>query len=106
MISRDVALLNNGVEGAYVQSLVAGSPAEKAGIKPGDIVIDIDNQRIAQGKGDLAKIIAGHKVGDSKEKLRGQHNSRQLGRNLDLLSRKSLTSPKTSEWLCPDKHHH
>ncbi len=65
LISRDVALLNNVVEGAYVQSIIQGSSAEKYGLKQGDIIINIDNQRIAEKQGDLAKIIAGHKVGDS-----------------------------------------
>lgn len=65
MISRDAALLNNVVEGAFVQNVVPGSPAQKAGIKRADIIIDIDGQRIAEGKGDLAKIIAKHKVGDN-----------------------------------------
>lgn len=65
VISRDVALLNNVVEGAYVQSVVSGSPAEKSGIKAGDIIIRIGNDRIAQGQGDIGKIIANHKVGDT-----------------------------------------
>lgn len=65
IISRDVALLNNVVEGAYVQSIVLGSTAEKSGLKQGDIIINIDGQRIAQGKGDLAKIVAAHKVRDT-----------------------------------------
>lgn len=65
IISRDVALLNSVVEGGYVQSVVQNSPAQKAGIRAGDIIISVDGQRIAQGQGDLAKIIATHKVGDS-----------------------------------------
>lgn len=65
IISRDVALLNNVVEGAYIQSIIQGSTAEKSGLKQGDIIINIDGQRIAQGKGDLAKIVASHKVKDS-----------------------------------------
>ncbi len=65
IIGRDSALLNNVVEGAYVQSVVSGSPADKAGIRPGDIIIEIDGQRIKEKEGDLAKIVASHKVGDS-----------------------------------------
>lgn len=65
IIGRDVALLNNVVQGAYVQSVVSGSPADKAGVRPGDIIIQTDGQDIGEGKGDLAKIIAGEKVGDS-----------------------------------------
>lgn len=71
IIGRDVALLNNVPQGAYVQSVVQGSPAEKAGVKQGDIIIEIDGQRIEEGlpaqagKTDLAKIVSGKKVGDS-----------------------------------------
>src|SRR5207249_626560 len=37
MISRDLSILNEIPEGAYVQSLVSGSPADKAGVQQGDI---------------------------------------------------------------------
>lgn len=65
LISRDIALLNNVVEGAYIQSIVPDSTAEKSGLKQGDIIINVDGQRIAQDRGDLAKIVATHKVGDT-----------------------------------------
>lgn len=65
MINRDVALLNNVPQGAYIQSVVASSPAEKAGLLQGDIVIKMDNNRIQDQDSDLAKEIAGKKVGDT-----------------------------------------
>ena len=65
VISRDVAILNSVPQGDYVQSVVSGSAADKAGIKPGDIIIQADGQKLEQGKADLAKIIAGKKVGDT-----------------------------------------
>lgn len=64
IIGRDVALLNNVPQGAFVQSVIADSSAQKAGVRAGDIIIEIDGQRIEQGKIDLAKIVAGKKVGD------------------------------------------
>ena len=64
IIGRDVALLNSVPQGAFVQSVVAGSSAQKAGIRSGDIIIEVNSQRIEEGKTDLAKIIAGKKVGD------------------------------------------
>lgn len=67
VISRDVALLNNVVEGAYVQSVVSGSSAEKAGIRRGDIIIEVEGKRIAESQNDLGKIVASHKVGDTIE---------------------------------------
>lgn len=63
MISRDLAVINNLPEGAYVQKVVSGSPADKAGIQKGDIIIKIDDKRIS-GKDELATAIAKKKVGD------------------------------------------
>lgn len=63
-ISQDVALLNDVPEGAYVQTVVSGSPADKAGVQTGDIVTKIDNIRLTNGV-DIATIIQKKKVGDS-----------------------------------------
>lgn len=65
MLDKQVALLNNVPEGAYIEDVVSGSPAEKAQIQKGDIIIKIDGQRLEQGKNELAKIIAVKKVGDT-----------------------------------------
>ncbi len=64
MITKDVAVLNNVVSGAYVQSVVALSPAEKAGIQPGDIIIKLDGNAVQTETGELATLIADKKVGD------------------------------------------
>lgn len=54
-ISKDVAILNEVPQGAYVQEVIEGSPAEKAGIIAGDIIQKINGQTIdAEGKvGDI-----------------------------------------------------
>lgn len=67
MISKEVAILNEVPEGAYVVEVVSGSPAEKAGIKVGDILTYMDGKRIQEAEGGLAKLISGKKVGDSVE---------------------------------------
>ncbi len=64
MIARDLALLNEVPEGAYVQEVVEGSPAEKGGIESEDIITKIDGKKITDQDGGLAKIIAEKKVGD------------------------------------------
>lgn len=64
MITRDLALLNDVPEGAYVQDVVDGSPANKGGVKAEDIVTKIDGKKITDKDGGLAKIIADKKVGD------------------------------------------
>lgn len=64
MITRDLALLNEVPEGAYVQEVVTGSPAEKGGVQDEDIIIKIDGKKITDQDGGLSKVIAEKKVGD------------------------------------------
>ncbi len=45
-IAKDLALLNEVPQGAYVQEVVASGPAEKAGIKPGDIITKVNGQTV------------------------------------------------------------
>lgn len=65
-ITRDVAILNEVPQGAYIQEVVSGGPAEKAGVEPGDIVTRINNQAI-NSENKVAEIIQGSKVGDRME---------------------------------------
>ncbi|OGH06705.1 MAG: hypothetical protein A2W22_02325 [Candidatus Levybacteria bacterium RBG_16_35_11] len=63
MITKEVAIQNNVVEGAYVGSIVKDSPAEKAGIQTGDIITKFNGKNVT-GKGELATLIAEKKPGD------------------------------------------
>jgi len=45
-ISKEVAILNNVAQGAYIQDILDGSPADKAGIKQGDIITKISGAGI------------------------------------------------------------
>ena len=63
MISRDVALMNEVPQGAYIVEIIESSPAEKAGLEEGDIVTKMDGQAL-KGDNSLAKIINEKKVGD------------------------------------------
>jgi S1-C subfamily serine protease len=65
MITKDLALLNEVPEGAYVSDVIAGSPAEKAGIATDDIITKIDGKKVQDADGGLAKIIGDKKVGDT-----------------------------------------
>jgi S1-C subfamily serine protease len=64
MISREIALLNEVPQGAYIVEVVEGSAADKAGIKAGDILTKMDGQRILEETGGLAKLINQKKVGE------------------------------------------
>ncbi len=64
MISKNVALLNSVAEGAYVQDVVTGSPADNAGIIQGDIITKFDGKSV-NDQNELSQLIGTKKVGDS-----------------------------------------
>ncbi len=64
LITRDLAILNEVPEGAYVQEVVADSPAAKAGLENEDIITKIDDKKVTENDGGLANIIAKKKIGD------------------------------------------
>lgn len=63
VITEDLAKLRDLPQGAFVQSVVKGSGAAKAGVKVGDVITAIDGQKITE-RTTLAKVIISHKVGD------------------------------------------
>ncbi len=63
-IAKDLAVLNDIPEGAYVIELVPGSPAEKAGLKEQDIITKVNDTRLSGDNAELAKVLSGKKVGD------------------------------------------
>jgi len=66
IISKEAALLNSVPVGAYVQTVVSGSPAEKADLKVGDIITEIDGKKLADDENiSIAGIINQKKIGDS-----------------------------------------
>lgn len=64
MISQGTAIMNNVPQGAYASDVVADSPADKAGIKPGDIITKVDNTNLKDQNGGLAAIISNKQSGD------------------------------------------
>ncbi|MBI3954556.1 trypsin-like peptidase domain-containing protein [Candidatus Collierbacteria bacterium] len=67
MINQQTALLNDVAEGALVVEVIAGSAADKSGIKRGDIIVKIDGEKIGNISGGLAAVIAKKKIGDRME---------------------------------------
>ena len=51
-----------GPQGALVQSVESGAPAEKAGIEPGDIILKVDG-KVVDKSGDLPRMIGALKPG-------------------------------------------
>lgn len=51
--------------GAYIQTVVEGSAASRAGLQEGDIITEIDGESLGTGERELATIISQKKVGDT-----------------------------------------
>lgn len=64
IVNKDTAIANDLAEGAYIQQVVSNSPAQKAGIKQGDVITQIDGNKI-NDQNTLAAVIAKKKVGDT-----------------------------------------
>ena len=62
LLSKDLAVLNNLPQGAYVQDVSQGSPANSAGIQQGDVIVKIDGKQINDSN-TLADVIAKDKIG-------------------------------------------
>ena len=54
---------SNEVKGVYVSEVIKDSGAEKAGVLPGDIIVQLDAKSIMQFE-DITEIIEKHKIGD------------------------------------------
>lgn len=64
-ITQQLAILNDLPSGAYIQNVVPDSPADRAGIKSGDIIMKIDGQKLDETSNSLVTIISHKKVGDT-----------------------------------------
>lgn len=65
-IAKDVAILNEVPQGAFVQEVVAGGPAEKAGIKDGDIITKIQGETV-DSENKISEIIQKASIGQKIE---------------------------------------
>lgn len=64
VVTKDVAVLNDIPEGAYVIEVVEDSPADIAGIKDEDIIMKIDDTRLSGTNAELSGVVGKKKVGD------------------------------------------
>lgn len=73
-ISKEDAKTYSLPQGVYVQSVIANSGAEKAGIKQGDIIIEVDGTKVLTIE-EVISIVTKHKVGDIlKVSMTNQYN--------------------------------
>ena len=68
--------------GALVVSVAKNSPSDKAGVKPGDIILEFDSQKIQEMK-ELPIIVARTKVG-KKVKVRIWRNKKEISKTIVL----------------------
>lgn len=61
---QSVVSQQNKVQGVYVSEVVKESGAASAGIKPTDIIVELDNKKILRFE-DLSDVLDKHKIGDS-----------------------------------------
>jgi len=67
MITKEAALLNEVPSGALLTLVQENTPADKAGLKKGDIIIKIDGKSLEDAEKGLASILAKKKAGDEVE---------------------------------------
>lgn len=63
-VTQAAAILNDVPQGAYVETVISGSPADTAGIQVGDIITKFDNQQVKEGQ-ELATLISKKKANDT-----------------------------------------
>ncbi|WP_027625386.1 S1C family serine protease [Clostridium lundense] len=61
---QSVSSKDGSIKGFYVNEVILGSGAASAGIKPTDIIIEVDKTKINSFE-DLAEVLDKHKIGDS-----------------------------------------
>ena len=77
-LDEQTAKTYNLVVGVYVKSVEDFSSAEKAGVKPGDVIIEADGTKI-NNMDDLNKIKNSHKIGDEmKVKVNREGQEKEL----------------------------
>lgn len=77
MVSQQTAIMNSVPQGAYVTGIVAGSPADKAGLESQDIITKVDSDEVKDSNGGLASLISKKSPGD-KINLQVWRNGNQL----------------------------
>lgn len=65
-IAKDVAILNEVPQGAFIQEVVEGGPAQKAGVEAGDIITKINGQAV-DSENKIAETIQKGSIGQRLE---------------------------------------
>ncbi len=91
---REAFDLKNGQSGVLVTHVIEDSPAEKAGVMPGDIIVEVDDKP-TQSSGQLRSAIGVKNIGD-KVKVTLLRNEKKMNLTIKVGESASLTSSNTS----------
>lgn len=87
IISKEAALLNEVPAGAYIQTVLENSPAQKAGLKVGDIITEVDGNKLIDMKDtSIAAIINQKKIGD---KVKIKYYRDNQGKEVEIVLEKN-----------------
>jgi len=78
------------IKGVYVKEVVTGTSADTAGVKPTDIITEVDNQKISDVE-NLNAIILKHKVGD-KVSIKIWRNMKIIDKEIQLTEKRDNNS--------------
>ncbi len=65
-ISRDLAILNEVPQGAYIQEVLGNGPAQKSGVKVGDIITKIGDLSI-DSEDKISEVVSTSSIGSRLE---------------------------------------
>jgi serine protease Do len=82
-----------GGEGAFVESVVDGEPADKAGLKPGDVIVRVDNFPVKETRDLIGYVSA--KAPGTKVKLSVVRDGKEAPFTVTLAERGSEASAET-----------
>jgi serine protease Do len=68
--------LERGTRGAVITDVLAGSPAEQAGLKPGDVIVEVDRKPVASSDDAVAALGGGQKPGSHLLRVRSASGTR------------------------------
>jgi len=83
-------LQDKSIKGAYIKEVVPGTGSNTAGIKPTDIIIEVDNQKISSVE-ELNAIISNRKVGD-KVHVKVWRNMKIIEKDIQLTEQRDNNS--------------
>ncbi len=62
-LSKDIAVMNDLPQGAYIQEVISGSAADKAGVRVGDTITKINNKAV-DSENSISEVISSKSTGD------------------------------------------